>query len=341
MRAVVFEQPGDLDVLKLVDLPVPDIGPDEVLVEVKACALNHLDLWVRSGLPTKITMPHVGGCETAGVVAKAGAAVGGLAVGQRVLISPGQSCNQCEYCHDNLDSLCPQFRIQGYQTQGGFAEFTKARACDVIPVSDAWSFAEWAAVPLTFVTAWNMLHHKAQVRPGDDVLIMGASSGVGVAGIQIAKNAGARVFAVAGTDAKLQKAEGLGADFLINYTTSDVAKEVRRLTDGRGVDVVFEHVGAALWLTAMKCLARNGRLVTCGATTGPKVEIDLRFFFSQQVAVLGAYMGSRAELLRCLRLVERRVFRPVVDTTFPLEETRAAQERMARREMFGKIVVTP
>ncbi len=341
MRAVVFEQPGDLDVLKLVQLPEPQIGDDEVLVQVKACALNHLDLWVRQGLPTKITMPHVGGCETAGIIAKAGGRVKGLSVGQRVLISPGQSCMQCQWCNQSLDSLCADYRIQGYQTQGGFAEYTAARASDVLPISDAWSFAEWAAVPLTFVTAWNMLHHRAGIRAGDDVLIMGASSGVGVAGIQIARHAGARVFAIAGDDDKLKKAEELGADALINYSTQDIAKEVRRLTDGRGVDIVFEHVGSAVWQAALKSLAKNGRIVTCGATTGPKVEIDLRFFFTQQIAIAGAYMGSRSELLQCMKLIERRVFRPVVDSVYPLEKTREAQERMHKREMFGKIVVEP
>jgi NADPH:quinone reductase-like Zn-dependent oxidoreductase len=248
---------------------------------------------------------------------------------------------QCQWCNRSLDSLCSDYRIMGYQTQGGFAEYAKARACDLLPIGDAWSFAEWAAVPLTFVTAWNMLHHRAKLQAGEDVLIMGASSGVGVAGIQIAKHAGARVFAVAGADDKLRKAEALGADVLLNYNTLDVAKEVRQRTGGRGVDVVFEHVGAAVWQTALKSLARNGRLVTCGATTGPKVEIDLRFFFTQQIAIGGAYMGSRSELLECLKLVERRVFRPVVDSTFPLEKTREAQERMEKREMFGKIVVAP
>jgi NADPH:quinone reductase-like Zn-dependent oxidoreductase len=341
MRAASFDRHGELDVLKLMDLPTPEIGPDEVLVQVKACALNHLDLWVRKGIGTKIPMPHIGGCETTGVVAKVGSDVKGIREGQSVLISPGQSCLKCDYCNQGLDSLCSEFIIAGHQSQGGFAEFAKARACDVIPISDAWSFVEWAAVPLTFVTAWNMLYHRAGMRPGDTVLVMGASSGVGVAGVQIAKQGGARVLAVAGSDAKLKTAQDLGADVLINYNTMDVAKEVRQQTGGRGVDIVFEHVGAAMWQAAMKCLARGGRLVTCGATTGPKVEIDLRFFFTQQLSVLGAYMGSRSELLRCLALVERRIFRPVIDSVFPLEKLRDAQEKMEQRRVCGKIVVTP
>jgi NADPH:quinone reductase-like Zn-dependent oxidoreductase len=341
MRAVAFAQHGDLDVLQLMDLPRPDIDEDEVLVEVKACALNHLDLWVRQGIPGVAPMPHIGGCEVAGVVAKLGSRAHGLQPGQRVLISPGLLAPPAEWGSRGLDNLEPGYRIMGYQTQGGLAEFAKANAADVIPISDAWSFAEWAAVPLTFVTAWNMLHDRAAMQAGDDVLVMGASSGVGVAAIQIAKQGGARVLAVAGSPEKLKRAEELGADYLLNYNTQDIAKEVRRITNGRGVDIVFEHVGAALFPAALKSLARNGRLVTCGATTGPKVEVDLRFFFTQQIVITGAYMGSRHDLFECLKLVERRILRPVVDSTFPLEQTRAAQERLTKRAMFGKIVVVP
>lgn len=342
MRAVAFAQPGGLDVLQIMDLPKPTIDDDEVLVQVKACALNHLDVWVRSGLPTKIPMPHIGGCETTGVVAEVGKKVKGLSVGQRVLISPGQSCMSCEWCSQGIDSCCDEYRIQGYQTQGGFAEFARARDCDVIPISEAWSFVEWAAIPLTFVTAWNMLHRKCNVQPNDEVVVFGASSGVGVAAIQIARQAGAHVIAIAGSEEKLKKAEQLGAHTTIDYnTTPEIAREVKARTHGKGADIVFEHVGAAVWAQAMKCLGKNGRLVTCGATTGPKVEIDLRFFFTQQHAVLGAYMGGRHDLLQCLKLVERRIFTPVVDSVFPLEKLREAQGRMEKRQMFGKIVVTP
>jgi NADPH:quinone reductase-like Zn-dependent oxidoreductase len=341
MRAMAFSQPGGVDVLQLVDLPVPEIDDDEVLVQVKACALNHLDVWVRKGLPAKIPMPHIGGCETAGLVSKIGSKVTRFKAGDRVLISPGQCSLESDWYNQGLDSCADDFHIQGYQTQGGFAEYTKARASDLLAVSEAWSFVEWAAVPLTFVTAWNMLHTRARIQPNDQVVVFGASSGVGTAAIQIARAAGARVFAVAGSEEKLKKAEELGAHVLLNYNTQDLAKEVRGRTGGHGADIVLEHVGAAVWQQALRCLARNGRLVTCGATTGSKVEIDLRFFYTQQHAILGAYMGSRHELLQCLRFVERRVFRPVVDSVFPLEKLRAAQERMEKREMFGKIVIEP
>jgi NADPH:quinone reductase-like Zn-dependent oxidoreductase len=341
MRAMAFAEPGSVDVLKLMDLPTPTIEDDEVLVQVKACGLNHLDLWVRRGLPVKIPMPHIGGCEVAGVVAEVGSRVKGFQIGQRVLISPGQADRNSDCVNLNLDNLDDSFHIHGYQTQGGFAEYTKAKACDVLPISETWSFAEWASTPLTFVTAWNMLHHRAGIQANDRVVVFGASSGVGTAGIQIARAANAHVYAVAGSEEKLRKAAELGAHELINYNTQDVAKEVRTRTGGQGADIVFEHVGAAIWQQALRCLGRNGRLVTCGATTGSKVEIDLRFFFTVQHAILGAYMGSRHELMQCLKLLERRVFRPVVDSVFPLEKLKEAQERMEKREMFGKIVVTP
>jgi NADPH:quinone reductase-like Zn-dependent oxidoreductase len=286
-------------------------------------------------------MPHIGGCETTGVIAEVGKKVTALKAGQRVLISPGQCSLDSDWYNRGIDSCADDFHIQGYQTQGGFAEMTKARAVDCLPISEAWSFTDWAAVPLTFVTAWNMLHTKARIKANENVVIFGASSGVGTAAIQIAKVAGARVLAVAGSDDKLKKAAQLGADALINYNAQDIAKEVKAQTGGKGADIVFEHVGAAVWQQAMRSLGKNGRLVTCGATTGSKVEIDLRFFFTQQHAILGAYMGSRNELLQCLKLVERRIFRPVVDSVFPLEKLREAQEKMERREMFGKIVITP
>lgn len=341
MRAMAFARHGGVDVLEMMDLPKPQIEDDEVLVQVKACGLNHLDLWVRGGLPAKIPMPHIGGCEPSGVVAEVGKRVKNISPGQRVLVSPGQCSPDSDLFNLGIDSCADDYHIHGYQTQGGFAEYTKAKHWDVIPISEAWSFAEWAATPLTFVTAWNMLHTKAGVKPNDQVVVFGASSGVGTAGIQIAKAAAARVFAVAGTDDKLKKAESLGADVLLNYNTQDIAKEVKTRTQGRGADIVFEHVGAAVWQQALRCLGKNGRLVTCGATTGSKVEVDLRFFFTQQHAILGAYMGARHELLQCLRLLERRVFQPVVDSVFPLDKLREAQERMEKREMFGKIVITP
>lgn len=343
MRAVAFETHGGLEVLKMMDIPTPKPQGDEVLVQVKACALNHLDLWVRRGLGVTIPMPHIGGCEVTGTIAELGplAANSGLKVGQRVMIAPGllPKANSA-WTAAGMDHIDPNYFKHGFQTQGGLAEYSLARACDIIPISETWSFAEWASVPLTMLTAWNMLHSLAKIQPGETVLVMGAASGVGVAAIQIARLAQARIIAVAGSEEKLAKTKSLGADYLVNYKEQDVAKEVKKITGGAGVDIVFEHVGAALWQHAMRSMAIGGRLVTCGATTGPKVEIDLRFFFSRQYQLLGAHMGSRADLLRVLDLVERKHLTPVIDRTYPLEETRAAQERMETMNVIGKIVIT-
>jgi NADPH:quinone reductase-like Zn-dependent oxidoreductase len=341
MLAMAFAKTGDVDVIEPMDLPVPELLNDEVLVQVKACSLNHLDLWMRKGLPFKIPMPHISGCDVTGVVAKLGPSARGFQEGDRVMISPSQSCGRCEWCSSGEDSMCSEYKVHGLQTQGGLAEFTKARACDLVPISDAWSFAEWSAVPLVFLTAWHMLFRRAGMRPGDSVLVQAAGSGVGSAAIQIAKLAGARVFATAGSDAKLQLAQELGADYTINYQTSNFADEVMKRTNKRGVDIVFEHIGESVWKDSLRCLSRNGRLVTCGATSGPMVNIDLRFVFSRQLTVMGAYMGSRDELLRVAQLVERRALRPVVDTVMPLRQAREAQQRMANREQFGKIVLEP
>lgn len=343
MRAIAFETHGGLEVLKSMELPTPKPQGDEVLVQVKACALNHLDIWVRRGLGVTIPMPHIGGCEVTGTIADLGplAKGSGLSIGQKVMIAPGLLPQKNSvYTVRGLDHIDPNYMKHGFQTQGGFAEYSVARACDIIPISDTWSFAEWASVPLTMLTAWNMLHPLAKLQAGETVLVMGAASGVGVAAIQIAKLSQARIIAVAGSADKLAKAKELGAHHLLNYKEQDVAKEVKKITQGQGVDVVFEHVGAALWQHAMRSLAIGGRLVTCGATTGPKVEIDLRFFFSRQYSIMGCHMGSRADLLTILELVERQHLVPVIDRTYPLEETRAAQERLETMSVIGKIVLT-
>jgi len=341
MLAMAFAKTGDVDVIEPMDLPVPELADDEVLVQVKACALNHLDLWMRQGLPFQIPMPHISGCDVTGVVARPGRLVTQFSEGQRVLVSPSIRCGHCQWCASGEDPMCGDFKIFGLQVQGGMAEFCKARAVDLIPISEAWSFAEWAAIPLVFLTAWHMLFRRVELKPGDDVLVQAAGSGVGSAAIQIAKLAGARVFATAGSDSKLELAEELGADYTINYTKANFADEVMRITGKRGVDIVFEHIGESVWKDSMRCLARNGRLVTCGATSGPVVSMDLRFLFMRQLTITGAYMGSRHELLQVVKLVERRELRPVVDVILPLREAREAQRRLASREQFGKVVLEP
>lgn len=340
MKAVIFPEHGGLDVLRYTDMPEPTIGARDVLVRVRACALNHLDIWVRRGMPgVKIPLPHIDGCDIAGEVAKIGADVTNVRVGDRVVLSPGVSCGQCDQCLAGKDNQCRQYSLLGYMYDGGYAEYVKAPSVNALPMPANLSFEEAAAVPLVFLTAWHMLITRAQLKPSEDVLILGAGSGVGSAAIQIAKRAGARVIATAGSEAKLAKAKELGADEVINHSQQNIADEVRRITNRRGVDIVFEHVGQATWEQSIRSLAIGGRLVTCGATTGFEGKIDIRYLFSRNLSILGTYMGGKAELFDVLKMVERGELKPVVDRVFPLEQAAAAQERLENREQFGKIVL--
>jgi len=339
MFTVAFSRHGGVEVLEPMELPTPKAGPAEVLVRVRACGLNHLDLWVRQGLPFSVPMPHIGGCEIVGEVAAVGAEVTGLSPGQRVMIAPNQPCGQCRACLAGNDPACPGFQIPGEHTQGGFAEFALAHHRHVVPISQAWSPVEWAAAPLTMLTAFNMLYRKGRVKPGDDVLVQGAASGVGSAAIQIARLLGARVFATARGEAKAALARALGADVVIDTQQRAFAEVVKQETGGRGVDLVVEHVGQAVWKDSLRCLAPGGRLVTCGATTGPKVEIDLRFFFIREIEILGAFMGTRGDFARVLGLLERKALRPVVDRTFPLVKLREAHQYLEESRQLGKVVI--
>lgn len=339
MRAVAFARTGGIDVLESMDLPIPKVGPEEVLVRVRACGMNHLDLWVRQGLPIQIPMPHIGGCEIVGEVTEIGAQVKTVTIGQKVMIAPNQGCGHCSECFRGNDPACREFTIPGEHSQGGFCEFAKAHARHIIPLSDSWSLVEWAAAPLTFLTAWSMLHRHGRIEAGDDVLVQGAASGVGSAAIQIAKLAGARVFTTAGNAAKQKLARDLGADFIVDYNRENFAEVVKQATNGRGLDIVIEHVGQAVWKDSLKCLAHGGRLVTCGATTGPKVDLDLRFFFIREIEVIGAFMGTRGELNQVLKLLDRKLLRPVVDRTFPLEKLPDAHQYLEDRKQIGKVVI--
>jgi len=340
MKAVYFEQHGGVEVQQVGDLPTPNIATNGALIKVEACGLNHLDIWVRQGLPgVKIPTPHISGCEIVGIVAGKGPRVKGVKVGQRVLVAPGISCRRCAACKAGRDSLCPDFRIVGLQINGGYAEYASVPGRNLIPVSNRWKPEEWAAVPLVFLTAWHMLVTRAVLKRGETVLVQGAGSGVGSAAIQIAKLKGCTVFATASSDEKAKKAKSLGADVVLNTARGDFAEELLRATKGRGVDVVFEHIGPATWAGSVRCLARGGRLVTCGATTGPKVELDLRFFFTKELSMLGSTMGSRRELDQVLKLVARGKLRPVVGKVFPLQEAAKAQSVMESRNFFGKLVL--
>jgi NADPH:quinone reductase-like Zn-dependent oxidoreductase len=340
MKAVVFRQHGGPEVLEYTDVPQPSIRANEVLVEVKACALNHLDVWTRGGLPgIKIPLPHILGNDIAGVVREVGELATWVQPGDDVLMQPGVSCGHCAECLQGRDNFCRDYDMLGYRRDGGYAEFVAVPAVNVIPKPASLSWEEAAALPLVTVTAWHMLVTRAQVQPGEDVLIHAAGSGVGSIGIQIAKLRGARVIATAGSDDKLAKAKELGADEVVNYRNEDWPKEVKRLTGRRGVDVVFEHTGAATWEGSIVSLKNNGRLVTCGATSGYDAHTDIRQVFYRHLTILGSFMGTKGELLEAMKFVERGSIRAVVDQVMPLAEARRAHELMEDRAQFGKLVL--
>lgn len=342
MKAVRFHAFGGPEKLVYEDAPKPVAGPGEVLVRVKVCALNHLDLWIRQGVPAYNTLlPHISGCDVSGVVDALGAGLESPEIGSRVFIAPGLSCFKCSYCLSGTDHLCEAYQILGASIDGGYAEFVKVPQKNVIPIPDSLSFEVAAAFPLTFLTAWHMLISRAVLRPGQDLLVLAGGSGVGSAAIQIGKLTGARVFATASTDEKLACARKMGADFLINYTEDDFEKTVLEMTEGRGVDVVFEHTGPETFGKSLRSLTKGGTLVTCGATTGPKADLDLRYVFSRELNILGAKMGRRAELLQVAALVGAGKLKPVIDSSFPLSEARTAQEKMLSRNLFGKVLLKP
>jgi len=340
MKAVLFQQHGGPEVLKLDQVPDPEIKPNEVLIEVRACALNHLDVWVRIGLPgIKIPLPHILGNDVAGVVRETGSLVTWVRAGDEVMLQPGVSCGHCAECLAGRDNMCDDYDIIGYRRDGGYGELLAVPGVNVIPKPKNLNWAEAAALPLVTLTAWHMLVTRAQVRPGEEVLVQAAGSGVGSLGIQIAKLHGARVIATAGSDEKLAKARELGADETINYSNDKWPKEVKRLTGGRGVDVVFEHTGAATWPGSILSLKRGGRLVTCGATSGFDAHTDLRHVFYRHLKILGSMMGSKADLLAAMKFIESGQIRAVIDRTLPLAEASKAHELMEDRAQFGKLVL--
>ncbi|HEU4796467.1 MAG TPA: zinc-binding dehydrogenase, partial [Pyrinomonadaceae bacterium] len=313
MKAAIFKQHGGPEVLEYAEVPAPRIRANEVLVEVKACALNHLDIFVRRGMPgIEIPLPHILGNDIAGVVREVGELVTWIKPEDEVMVQPGVSCGHCEACLNGQDNLCREYDMIGYRRDGGYAELVAVPGVNVIPKPTILSWEEAAALPLVTVTAWHMLVTRVNVQPGENVLVHAAGSGVGSIAIQIAKLRGARVITTASTDEKLQKARELGADVTINYTQEDWPKEVRRLTDRKGVDVVVEHTGAETWPGSISSLKNNGRLVTCGATSGFDARTDLRQVFYRHLTILGSFMGSKAELLEAMKFVRDGKIRAVV-----------------------------
>jgi NADPH:quinone reductase-like Zn-dependent oxidoreductase len=342
MKAVVIHEHGDVDKLRIEEVDTPSPAPDEVLIQVKACALNYLDLWVRKGVPgQRMPLPMIPGCDIAGVVKKAGSFVKGVKTGDRVVVAPGVSCGRCARCLNGQDNLCASYGIIGENRDGGCAEYVCVPGVNVMPIPGKLTFNEAAAIPLVFLTAWHMLMARARVRPGEDVLVHAAGSGVGSAGIQIAKLLGARVIVTAGSDAKLKKARELGADETINYRKLDFYDEVKKITRRQGVDVILDHIGADTWDRNIRSLRMGGRLVTCGVTSGFEVATDIRYIFFRRLSVLGSTMGTKGELLEIMRMVERGALKPVIDSVFPLADIGLAHRRMQERKAFGKIVVNP
>jgi len=341
MKAVLFRAHGGPDKLSYEELPTPVIGPEEVLVRVKACALNHLDIWIRQGNPAyPMPLPHVSGSDVSGMVEQVGAQVESVTVGQRVFVSPGISCWRCEFCLAGRDNFCRSYSLLGAIMHGGYAEYVKVPFRNVLPMPENLTFEQAAAFPLVSVTASHMLFALAGLQHGETVLIMGAGSGVGSMAVQMAKLAGARVITTVGADDKIPKAVVLGADAVINHSTEKVAERVKLLTEGKGVDVVIEHIGPEVWESCLASLAKGGRLITCGATTGSEVKLDLRYVYSRQFTIKGSYMGTRAELVNAAELMGQRRLISVIDRTYPLQQARAAQEQLISRKVFGKIVLT-
>jgi NADPH:quinone reductase-like Zn-dependent oxidoreductase len=342
VRAVYLEGFGGPDVLTFGDRPAPSPKAGEALVRVRACGINHLDLWVRGGLRgLEPEMPHILGSDIVGEVAELGAGVTHLTVGQKTLVNPTLSCGHCTACANGDDNLCRAYDVLGRKRNGGYAEFVCVPAVNCLPYPENLSWERAAAVPLVFLTAWHMLVTRARVRPGEDVLVIGAGSGVGSAAVQVARLHGARVIATAGTAAKLERARALGAQDTIDHATEDVAARARALTAKKGVEVVFEHVGGPVFEAAVGALARDGRLVTCGATIGSRVTLDLDLLFGRHLTLLGSWMGRRSDLNDALRHIASGALKPVVDSVLPLAEARRAHERLEARDAFGKLVLVP
>ena len=342
MRAVVMYRRGGPEVLTYeTDFPAPTLGPDDVLVRVRACGMNRVDLFTRAGEQgVRPPLPHILGMEVAGEVVAWGTDVTGVTLGQRVLVPPSIPCGDCAMCRRGASNLCPRQQVLGRTRHGGYAEFVAVPARGLLPIAPTLSYVQAASIIVAFGTAWHMLVTRARVQPDETVLVLAAGSVVGTAAIQVAKQRGCRVLATASTDEKLTKAQALGADAVINYTTQRMDRQARKLTDGRGVDVVIEHVGADTWQASVAALAPLGRVVTCGSTTGRWGNTDLWSLFGKEISLLGSFGASADELHTLLPLVETGVFQTVIDCTFPLAEAAEAHRYMADRRQFGKLVLT-
>lgn len=343
MRAArLHEAAGGAELRVDDDVPVPQPATGEVVLRVKACGLNQVDLLTRDGqTPAAIPLPHTSGTEVAGDVVDVGEGVDRWRVGDRVVVDPILVCGTCTFCITGSSNMCLRGRVYGVQTEGGYAEFAVAPGNQLIALPDGMSYQDAAAVAVTGPTAWHMLHRRAGLRAGEDVLVIAAGSGIGVLAVQIAKLSGARVLATAGSADKIRQAEELGADFVVNHRDPDWSRQVRQWTSGRGVDLVFEHVGAATWQGSLDALARGGRLVTSGGHSGFDVSINLWHLFVKEHTIIGSFAGSRQDLLDVLKLVQQGRIRPVVQEVFGLHDVVRAQGLLEDRQVFGKLLLDP
>jgi len=342
MQAVQFSEHGGTEVIEYGEYPDPDVGEEEVLVDVKAGALNHLDVWTRKGLPgIDLEMPHVPGSDVAGVVRETGDRVTRFSEGDRVALLAGVFCGECEFCRHGEHSLCERYHIIGEHVPGVHGELAAIPEANLVRVPDGVDWETAAAAPLVFQTAWRMLTTRGDVSPGEKVLVLGASGGVGHAAVQIADYAGAEVYATGSTEAKLDAARQHGADYAVDYTAEAFDERIYELTDGRGVDVVVDHVGEATYADSLRSLAKGGRLLTCGATTGPNPGAQLNRIFWEQLSVIGSTMATLGECEEVLDLVWDGTLEPAIRETLPMSETARGHELLEDREGFGKVVVVP
>lgn len=344
MKAVVFEEHGGVDVLQYKDVPEPQISPNEVLLKIRASGCNYNDIWARRGLPgMSVIMPHISGSDAAGEVVEVGSEVTSVKVGDEVVVFSSFSCGVCEACARGDVFFCRQFKIWGFQTgplDGAHAEYAKVPAFNVVPKPKNLTWEQAASMPLVLFTAWRMLVSRAKIKPGDFVLIWGAGGGLGTMAVQICKLHNAKAIAVANSDDKLEMASKLGAAYTVNRSKQDVSDEVRKITDRRGVDIAFEHVGEATWETSVRSLKWGGSLVTCGATSGFEAKTDIRLLWNKQLNFRGSHMANKAEFLEAWRWVESGDIKPVVLVALPLKEAGLAQQTMEGDQVIGKIVLS-
>ncbi|MFW5964216.1 MAG: zinc-binding dehydrogenase [Natronomonas sp.] len=341
MKAVFYDEHGSTDVLQYDEFPDPDIAPDEVLVDIKAGGLNHLDVWTRRGMPSPEELPHIPGSDGAGVVSEVGERVTRFKEGDRVVVDPGLYCGECEFCRKGEQSLCVDYKMIGEHVRGVHSELAAVPETNLIELPEDVDFVTAASAPLVFQTAWRMLVTRAEIQQNDTVLVLGASGGVGHACVQIAANEGCEVWATASSEAKLDHAHDCGADHLVNYEEEDFAEVIKSETDGRGVDVVVDHIGEATWDNSLSAAARGGTVVTCGATSGVTPETNIPKVFWKQLDILGSTMGTPGEMDDVMAKVFDGTFEPHVRAVLPMSEMARAHEMLEGREGFGSVVVVP